>query len=349
MEKKVIHIAHAIDAAAAHHAAKEVASSIGFNPQACEEIAIAVSELATNQYTHAKGGQIVIEPIAGERAGILVEALDTGPGFADLEQALADGFSSTGGLGLGLGSVNRLMDQFEVQSLPGQGARITCKRWLHPELAEKGSPRLDIGVATRPLPGTSVNGDSFVIKQWKDHALVGVIDGLGHGQLASLASTAARQFIETHPDQPLEALFRGTARACLATRGVVMALAQFDFAGPAPDGEHSPDSPAGRFLFASVGNIEVRLLGARADFKLRRGIIGPSAPNAPVTEHRWTRESLLILHSDGLTTRWQPQDFPNLAAVSASEAAQELLNSLAKDNDDATVMVVKSRRKDGAG
>jgi anti-sigma regulatory factor (Ser/Thr protein kinase)/serine/threonine protein phosphatase PrpC len=356
MEKKIIRIAHAIDAAVAHHAAKEMAVWIGFDEQEAEEIAIVISELASNQFTHAQGGTIRIEPAGGEQPGIQVEAVDSGPGIANVEQALADGFSTAGGLGLGLGSVNRLMDQLEIASQPGQGTQISCTRWLRPKYQGISSLELDIGVASRPFPGMVVNGDAFVVKQWDGHALVGVIDGLGHGQYANLAAETARRYVETHADQPLDALFRGTARACLATRGVVMALAHFDILGQNPETNMSPEGmdptkkPVApiKFSFASLGNIEVRLIGSPEPvyFNLRRGVVGLNAPNAVVTRHAWTEECILILHSDGLTTHWQPKEFPNLSISSAGQLAQELINSLAKEEDDATVIVVKTGRKD---
>jgi anti-sigma regulatory factor (Ser/Thr protein kinase) len=323
----------------AHHAAKEVALSVGFSELESEEIALAVSELATNQIKHAVGGSIVIEPLTGDRMGIRVDAVDAGPGIADVEAALSDGYSTAGSLGLGLGSVNRLMDVMEIHSQPGQGTRVTCQRWLKPKPQAFMSSMIDIGVATRPLPGMGVNGDAFVVKQWPEHALVGVIDGLGHGQYANLAAEKARQYVETHADQPLAAIFRGTARACLATRGVVMSLASFDLP------ENSPEM---RFSFGSIGNIEVRLLGSseQAFFNLRRGVVGANAPNVVVTEHGWSEGNLLILHSDGLSTHWEPGDFPNLFVSPANQVAQELLARLAKEEDDATVMVVKAFRKD---
>jgi hypothetical protein len=104
----------------------------------------------------------------------------------------------------------------------------------------------------------------------------------------------ARPYIEQHFDQPLDHIFRGTGRACRATRGVVMALARFDLAKET-------------LTVASVGNIEVRLVSSPQRFNLivRRGIAGLNAPNPLPNEHPWTAETLLIMHSDGLATHWE--------------------------------------------
>jgi serine/threonine protein phosphatase PrpC len=135
-----------------------------------------------------------------------------------------------------------------------------------------------------------------------------------------------------------------------------MALARIEFPKNYAEGSDfvkSIDSslyhgPQARLFYASIGNIEVRLLGSSEPvyFNLRRGVVGSNTPNAVVTEHPWNKDNILVMHSDGLTTRWHPKDFPNLSASSASDLAQELLNSLSKQEDDATVIVIKNGRKE---
>ena len=180
-----------------------------------------------------------------------------------------------------------------------------------------------------------MNGDAFVVSQWAESTLVGIIDGLGHGQFAHRAAETARQYVENHFDLPLEQIFRGVGRACRATRGVVMALARFDWGRD-------------RLAFASVGNIAVRVFPRAQPFRfvVRRGVIGLNAPGAVVTEHAWSPGNVLVLHSDGVATHWGWKDFPGWAdpqAVGAAAAmAQELLRAKAKDEDDATVIVVRS-------
>ena len=95
--------------------------------------------------------------------------------------------------------------------------------------------------------------------------------------------------------------------------------------------------------FASVGNIEARVIGRAApyNFNVRRGIIGLNAPEPRVTRHPWADETLLLLHSDGLATHWSWDDFPELIDHSAHQIARHLLGKLAKDIDDATALVVK--------
>src|SRR5919197_698034 len=337
---QVIPIALASDVHVARRAARAMTLAIGFDEKVSEEIVIVVSELASNLVKHARGGKLTLTPLNdGGRVGIQVESHDCGPGIADVEQAMADGFSTAGSLGCGLGTINRLMDQFDITSQRGAGARtaIVCTRWQRLDAPALTPCPLEFGMATRPYPTMPVNGDTFVIKLWNASALVAVIDGLGHGQYAHRAAQAARQYVETHIEQPLEAIFRGVGRACRATRGVVMALVRFDF------GEK-----AIRYSFASVGDIEARVFGGpdRQQFIVRRGILGGNAPNPRVTEHRWEPGTVMVLHSDGVTRHWGLADFPDLASESATMMAQRLLRALAKEHDDATVVVVRDAARE---
>jgi serine/threonine protein phosphatase PrpC len=179
----------------------------------------------------------------------------------------------------------------------------------------------------------AVNGDAFVIEHWDRSALVGVIDGLGHGQFAHQAAQAALQYVETHLHQPLKTIFQGVGRTCRATQGVVMALARIDWT-------------LGKLTFASVGNVEARILGSQqpVNFIVRRGVIGLNAPDPVVTEHRWEPAHVLVLHSDGLKTHWRWEDFAHLQSAPASVVAQKLLQQLARDDDDVTVVVVRGAR-----
>jgi anti-sigma regulatory factor (Ser/Thr protein kinase) len=326
-----IPISDVADLSAARLAARSMSTAIGFDEQAVEEIVLVVSELATNLVRHAKDGVLRLGRCeeAG-RTGIQIYSEDQGPGIPDVEQAIADNFSTAGSLGCGLGAVNRLMDEFDVTSRPGTGTSIMCKRWLRLDISPALACPLAFGVATRTCPLMSVNGDAFLIKQWGESALVGVIDGVGHGPLAYTAAQAALQYVERHYDQPLTDIFLGVARTCRATRGVVMGLARFDWG-------------QGTLTFASVGNVEARVFGSpeSMNFVVPRGILGLTARRAVVTQHRWAPSNVMVFYSDGLNTHWRWSDFPQLAAASATIAAQELLRAFAREADDATVVVVK--------
>jgi serine/threonine-protein kinase RsbT len=93
-------------------------------------VVIAISEVASNIVRYAGYGEIILSSVQrGGRRGIIVVARDEGPGILDIEQALQDGYSTGGGLGLGLSGAKRLMDEFEITSLVGRGTTVTMRKW----------------------------------------------------------------------------------------------------------------------------------------------------------------------------------------------------------------------------
>ncbi|MGB7280781.1 MAG: anti-sigma regulatory factor [Candidatus Acidiferrum sp.] len=118
------------DIVVARQRGRSLAVELGFSPGDATLIATAISELARNIVSYARTGAITLQGIqASGRQGILVAASDDGPGIADIPQALRDGFSTSGSLGLGLPGVRRLMDEFEIQSRVGQGTLVAVKKW----------------------------------------------------------------------------------------------------------------------------------------------------------------------------------------------------------------------------
>ena len=94
------------------------------------KIVTAASELARNLLVYGGGGEVVLEIIrSGTRAGLRVQFVDQGPGIPDVEQALRDGYTSGSGMGLGLGGARRLVNEFEIDSAPGKGTRVSIIRW----------------------------------------------------------------------------------------------------------------------------------------------------------------------------------------------------------------------------
>jgi anti-sigma regulatory factor (Ser/Thr protein kinase)/serine/threonine protein phosphatase PrpC len=326
-------VTHTSDVAAARRAVLAYAAELGFDASECEELALVVVELASNLVKHAGGGKLVFLSLnESGRAGIQIEATDQGPGIADIEEALRDGFSTSGSLGYGLGVVNRFMDRLEISSQVGQGTLIVCQRCFRNKSAPAASCPLAVGVASRPHPKETVNGDAFIVKHWGKQIQAGVIDGLGHGAAAHKAAQTARQYVENHFDQPPDQIFLGVGRSCRSTRGVVMALARFDWERET-------------VTFASIGNIEARVFGNMEpiDLILRRGVLGGNAPQPAISQYHWEPNYILILHSDGLSSRWGWEDIKDLANQQASEMASALLSRFAKEDDDATVVVVRNK------
>jgi serine/threonine-protein kinase RsbT len=118
------------DIVGARQKGRTLAAELGFSSADATLIATAISELARNIVSYARRGEIQLHKIQNAvRQGIMVIASDEGPGIRDIRQALRDGFSTSGSLGLGLPGVRRLMDEFEIASQPGRGTTVTVKKW----------------------------------------------------------------------------------------------------------------------------------------------------------------------------------------------------------------------------
>lgn len=307
--------------------ARMLAAGLGFSEVETEEIGIVAREIATNILKHAGHGAMAL---IVDQSRLSIEAEDAGPGIPDVDQALADGYSTAGSLGYGLGTVNRLMDHLEITSRTGRGTRLLTHRNLRAASEPAMRPPVEVGVATLPKPGYAENGDGFVFRSWGTHTMVGVLDGVGHGAPAQAATQAALRYVETHLEQPLEDIFRGVGIACRGTRGVVMALARFDWVG------HTLE-------FASVGNIEARVLDTDQPmrFVVRRGILGANAPEPRVTSQQWPKGATLVMFSDGVASHWGDVTLADAQGASASIAARALLNKLNRLTDDATLLIVR--------
>lgn len=126
-----ISIDHEMDIVSARQKARELAIAMGFSSTDQTLIALAISEIARNIISYAQCGQVTLRRVeAGGRRGVLIVARDDGPGIADVELAMRDGYSTGKSLGVGLPGAKRVMDDFELVSSPGKGTTVTMKKWL---------------------------------------------------------------------------------------------------------------------------------------------------------------------------------------------------------------------------
>ena len=132
MEKSEIVVLIKVDAdiVTARQEGRALANQIGFSGSDQVLIATAISEAARNILQYARSGEILLSQIQnGDKRGILIIARDQGPGIKDIRRVMEDGYSSSGGLGLGLPGIKRLMNEMDVQSTPGKGTTVTFKKW----------------------------------------------------------------------------------------------------------------------------------------------------------------------------------------------------------------------------
>ena len=214
----------------ARRAAAALADRLGFSETERGELALIVTELATNLVRHGGGGTLILRPfppggLHGPESGLEVLTLDRGPGMADVGRCLADGYSTAGSAGKGLGAVARLADLFEIHSEPGVGTAALARVYLGPPPLPE---TLRIGAVHLPMPGEEVCGDAWAVDERPDRRRLLVVDGLGHGQFAAEASGEAVRVFRERADLPLEELVHALHAALRSTRGAALAIAEHD-------------------------------------------------------------------------------------------------------------------------
>ncbi len=128
--EKEIRLGSSEDVVLVRQELRQWASDLGFSLVNQTKLVTAASELARNAVLHGGGGRARIETVSRNgKSGIQVTFEDNGPGIAQIEQAMKDGYTTAGGLGLGLGGAKRLSDEFEIESRVGEGTRICIVRW----------------------------------------------------------------------------------------------------------------------------------------------------------------------------------------------------------------------------
>ncbi|GAA5528443.1 serine/threonine-protein kinase RsbT [Herpetosiphon gulosus] len=133
MPNKVITIQSDLDIVAARMAARDMAKAMGFGAIDQARIATAISELARNIYLYAGEGTVTVSEIQqGLRKGLQVVCEDQGPGIEDISLVMQDGYTTSKGMGMGMPGAKRLMDEFEIESVVGEGTKITCRKWKRP-------------------------------------------------------------------------------------------------------------------------------------------------------------------------------------------------------------------------
>ncbi|MEO5819005.1 MAG: ATP-binding SpoIIE family protein phosphatase [Vicinamibacteraceae bacterium] len=308
----------------ARRVAVRLAANIGFDEGTRGEVAIIATELGTNLARYGRQGVLLMQALdlpTGPALDLL--SIDRGPGIADLQAALQDGYSTGGTPGNGLGAVRRLSSDFDIFSTPDGTVVLARVR----RRAPADPAGYDWGVISLPAPHETVCGDSWRIAQQDGGFAVMVADGLGHGPLAAEASGLAANVFAQHPFEDAAALIERAHPALKGSRGAAMAIATIG---------------GTKVRYAGAGNIAGVLLGGERVRGLpsQNGTVGAQIRRVQALDYDWPARGRLIMHSDGLTTRWTLDAYPGLAARHPSIVAAVLWRDCARGRDDATIVVV---------
>lgn len=316
-------------------------------------IGTVVSELATNIIKYAGHGVIRIEPLLKDgKPGVRVRAIDHGPGIADLDTALRDGFSTGGTLGLGLPAVRRMMDSLHIHCPEGGGTHVEAVRWCRRPISDSGSAgavnaeptlrkaafplRLRIETRQRAYRSQADCGDCTWTHQTDRYALLVQLDGTGHGPTAHDATVRIVHSIEAHiarwPVQPDAGLLPGLLDAChaaaSATVGAAITLALID-------------RTSATLHQMGVGNTCIMGFSPSGwEGVPRAGVIGQRYRSPVISSHPLSAGDTVVLFSDGLSSSQIRQLRRRSDRPTDPKTIADLLMSTAKADDDASCIVV---------
>ncbi|MBR8741713.1 SpoIIE family protein phosphatase [Nocardiopsis sp. MG754419] len=320
----------------AREVTEKAADAAGLDRARAGDAALVATELATNAVKYGGGGRFVAEVCRdgwGNASALQILLLDHGPGIPDVRRAMADGYSTGGSLGSGLGACARASDHFEVDSVRGRGtlalARIAATEHRHLFTAPATTGGLHLALGERPE-----SGDGLAFRSGSGHRTVILADGLGHGAPAAVAAETAADVVRRQAGEAPETLIRLLHTELRPTRGAAVALVDVD-------------ESAHRLTFCGIGNVGARLYdGHRWESLLSRpGIVGAFGLRTPTPAVReWRPGSMLVLYTDGLPSRWSPDGIEHLAEKDAALVAARVFRdagSAARPlRDDTAVAVV---------
>jgi anti-sigma regulatory factor (Ser/Thr protein kinase) len=310
------------------------AEKMGFESSRHGEIALVTTELATNLVKHAKEGHILAQGLEQSGlAGLRVLGIDKGPGIADISRALSDGHSTAGSMGTGLGAIRRISDRFEIYSMPGMGTVVAAEFWQDKAPRSQFDPLLELAVVSEPISGEQECGDGWSLRTTMDTVLLMVVDGLGHGILASEAARGAEKIFAGTKELSPAAILNETHGALRQTRGAAEAIAKIELRKKL-------------LSFAGIGNISASIVapGASRSMASHNGTLGMNIERVQEFSCPWNDDSVLVMHSDGLATRWDLERYPGLWTKAPSLIAAVLHRDFSRHRDDVTVLVARAAR-----
>jgi anti-sigma regulatory factor (Ser/Thr protein kinase) len=285
-----------------------------------DKVAIAATELANNLLLHGGGGELLIQTLGNDDSTILeLLAIDRGKGMANVAQCLSDGYSTAGTAGTGLGAVKRLANDFDIHSTPGEGTIVMAR--FGASLPHR------YGAVSVALEGEIDCGDAWCLKTNAEGLALFVVDGLGHGTFAAEAAYAGIGAFDSNPFAlPQDIMVKANA-SMSKTRGGAAACARVI---------------GDQVSYAGVGNISGALVshGKSQGMVSHNGTLGLNQRRTQQFEYQRHPGALLIMHSDGVSARWDLKNRPDLLNCHPAIVAGALYRDHGRSRDDATVVVV---------
>ncbi|MBX3185840.1 MAG: SpoIIE family protein phosphatase [Labilithrix sp.] len=307
---------------------RDVAGEAGIDAEIAARAALVATELGRNQLRHAHRGRIAVRRVdRGAHRGLEIVAVDRGGGIVDPARALEGTPRIHGSLGVGLASVGENASEVDYDVRVGEGTAVWAR-----VLPREAPRRRQVGVYGRPFAGEPRSGDHAGFRRTEDALVVTVCDGLGHGQPAREASSAACAVFHAERSTSPADILHACHGALGPTRGAVMAVARL--------GEVE-----GVFEAVSVGNVAVQMCAPRAArrFGGSSAVLGAGAAVAKlkVESAPLRTDDVLIMASDGVSSRFAVEDDLDLLREHPIVIAQGIVTRFGRENDDVIVLVAK--------
>jgi anti-sigma regulatory factor (Ser/Thr protein kinase) len=316
---------------ARRHAAY-VSARLGFDETPSGRVALIVTELGSNLVRHAQHGRLLIAERMRATGTMEIEILsiDQGPGIRSLEQSQRDGFSTGGTPGTGLGAAQRLADDFDIHSTVPGGTLIVAR--VRQGGGAPHAAQFDCGAVVLCAPGETVCGDGFAMVFDGARAAAILADGLGHGPHAAEAAQAGVGVFLKTPFEPPASILEAAHTPLRMTRGAAVSLVQLD-------------ARASQIRSAGAGNVVTRLVSGVANRTLlsQHGTVGVQMRRVEEIRGEWPAHAFVVMHSDGLLTRWAPEVLAPLLPRDPSLAAALLVRDFCRGRDDVTVLVMRRK------
>ncbi len=317
--------------AAARRAAADMCRRLNLSDDSIARAELIAVELAGNMLHHAGSGDLYVGPAAlGD--GVQMIAADKGPGLGDVARAMQDGFSTRSTPGLGLGSVKRQATLMDAYSHRGEGTVVSIL------IRDTSSPQpFEVSVLSVPIEGETANGDCWAIYCPPGRVVYLMADGLGHGSAASLASSAAlhvaARAFASDPHISLASVLQRMHLPLQATRGAAVLLVSV-----------TPTASGSKLLCCGIGNISGVIVApdsATRAMVSHNGTVGHRMARVQEFEYLAAPGSLLILHSDGISTRWKFSQYPGLIDHAPATIGAMLYRDGVRQRDDASILVAQ--------
>jgi anti-sigma regulatory factor (Ser/Thr protein kinase) len=313
----------------ARRQAISLADSLAFDELPLGQLGIVVTEAARNIEAHAGEGEIVLSPWRhGENAGIDVLALDKGGGIENVAVSMKDGYSTAGTPGNGLGAMARLAGVFQIFSAGGNGTALFARIFAKTNQEESVTEPNDLASICVPIAGETLCGDAWELHRSPQRSVYIVADGLGHGPIASEASQEAIRVFKAYVQHPPDRILSEVHGALAKTRGAAVSVAEI---------LHEKHV----LNYAGAGNIVAAICshGKTRSLVSMNGTVGHSIGRIQQFSYPWEKDASLIMHSDGLGTRWNLENYPGLSSRHPALLAGVLFRDFVRKRDDATIVV----------